>query len=142
MRQNWRMIGKPFGTAGLGSGATSMPHRRGDPRVRLNIPGRLIMLSGTEECILEDLSVTGAAIVPQYGLPPAGTSAILKCEHVEAFGVVRWARHGRCGLMFDEKLPLAQVVSLRHFADHFETTERERNMERARIWVQGRSRAV
>ncbi len=44
--------------------------------------------------------------------------------------------------MFDEKLPLAQVVSLRHFADHFEATERERNMERARIWVQGRSRIV
>ncbi|WP_292626501.1 hypothetical protein [Novosphingobium sp. 17-62-19] len=43
---------------------------------------------------------------------------------------------------FDEKLPLAQVVSLRHIADSFETNERERNMERARAWVQGRSKTL
>lgn len=119
-----------------------MPHRRADPRVRLHVPGRLILLSGSEHCILEDLSVTGAAIIPQLGLPAVGTSAILQCEHIEAFGQVRWARHGRCGLMFDEKLPLAQVVALRHFADHYEEAERNRNQERARLWVQGKSRIV
>jgi len=56
--------------------------------------------------------------------------------------MVRWARHGRVGLMFDEKLPLAQVVSLRHIADGYEANERERNMERARAWVQGRSKIL
>lgn len=117
-----------------------MPGRRADARVRLHLPARLVLLSGTQQCILEDLSVTGAAIIPQNGLPEEGLSAILMCEHIEAFGLIRWARHGRCGLMFDEKLPLAQVVSLRHIADSFETNERERNMERARAWVQGRSK--
>jgi len=133
------MIGQPSGTFGTRSSAV-VPGRRADARVRLHLPARLVLLSGTQQCILEDLSVTGAAIIPQNGLPEEGLSAILMCEHIEAFGLIRWARHGRCGLMFDEKLPLAQVVSLRHIADSFETNERERNMERARAWVQGRSK--
>jgi PilZ domain len=135
------MNGQPSNAFGTRS-ATVVPGRRADARVRLHIPARLVLLSGTQQCILEDLSVTGAAIIPQDGLPALGVSAILMCQHVEAFGIVRWARHGRCGLMFDEKLPLAQVIALRHMADNFETDERERNMERARAWVQGKSRIV
>ena len=120
-----------------------MPHgRRGDARVRLHLPARLILLTGTQHCILEDLSVTGAAIIPQDSLPAVGASAILQCEHIEAFGQIRWARYGRCGLMFEEKLPLAQVVSLRHYADNYEVNERERHKQRAQAWVQGKSRIV
>ena len=135
------MIAKSFGRAGTGAGA--VPHgRRGDARVRLHLPARLILLTGTQHCMLEDLSVTGAAIIPEEDLPAVGASAILQCEHIEAFGQIRWARYGRCGLMFEEKLPLAQVVSLRHFADNFEATERERHKQRAKAWVQGKSRIV
>lgn len=135
------MIGQPFGRAG--TSASAIPQgRRGDPRVRLHLPARLILLTGTEHCILEDLSVTGAAIIPEEGLPQVGASAILQCEHIEAFGVVRWARYGRCGLMFEEKLQLAQVVSMRHFADNFEAHERERHKQRAHAWVMGKSRIV
>lgn len=135
------MIGKPFGRAGTGESAIP-PGRRSDARVRLHLPARLILLTGTQHCILEDLSVTGAAIIPQEALPAIGASAILQCEHVEAFGQVRWARYGRCGLMFEEKLPLAQVVSLRHLADHYEAAQRERHKQSARDWVQGKSRIV
>ncbi|OYX96092.1 MAG: hypothetical protein B7Y74_02370 [Novosphingobium sp. 35-62-5] len=135
------MIGQPSRTFGTRSAAV-VSGRRADARVRLHLPARLVLLSGTQQCFLEDISVTGAAIIPQDGLPDAGVSGILMCEHVEAFGMIRWARHGQCGLMFDEKLPLAQVVSLRHIADSFETNERERNMERARAWVQGRSKTL
>ncbi|WP_298288361.1 PilZ domain-containing protein [Novosphingobium sp.] len=119
-----------------------MPGRRGDARVRLHLPARLVLLSGTQQCILEDLSVTGAAIIPQGPLPAPGASAILMCEHIEGFGMIRWARHGRCGLMFDEKMPLPNVIALRHVADSYEVTERERNLERARAWVQGRSKIL
>lgn len=135
------MIGQPFGRAGTGQSAIP-PGRRSDARVRLHLPARLILLTGTQHCILEDLSVTGAAIIPQEALPAIGASAILQCEHVEAFGQVRWARYGRCGLMFEEKLPLAQVVSLRHLADHYEAAQRERHKQSARDWVQGKSRIV
>lgn len=135
------MIGKPFGKSGMSASAVPQG-RRGDARVRLHLPARLILLIGTQHCILEDLSVTGAAIIPEDGLPTVGTSAILQCEHIEAFGQIRWARYGRCGLMFEEKLPLAQVISLRRYADNFEANERERQKQRAQAWVQGKSRIV
>lgn len=135
------MIGKPFGRAGTGISAVT-PGRRADARVRLHLPARLILLTGTQHCILEDISVTGAAIIPEEGLPPVGASAILQCEHVEAFGQIRWARYGRSGVMFEEKLPLSLVISLRHYADNFEATERERQKDRARAWVQGKSRII
>ncbi|MBB3861426.1 hypothetical protein GGQ88_002710 [Novosphingobium hassiacum] len=116
------------------------PGRRSNARVRLHIPARLILLSGVQHCILEDLSVTGAAIIPQETLPPVGTSGILQCNGVEAFGNIQWSRYGRCGIMFDEPLPLANVIALRHVADAYEDNERERFRDSARAWVQGSTR--
>lgn len=113
------------------------PGRRANARVRLHIPARLILLTATQHCILEDLSVTGAAIIPQESLPPVGTSAILQCEGIEAFGNIQWSRYGRCGIMFDEQLPLACVIALRRVADAYEDNERDRFRQSARAWVQG-----
>ncbi len=105
--------------------------------MRLHIPARLILLTGLEHCMLEDLSVTGAALIPQNGLPPIGASGILQCENLEVFGVIRWARYGRCGMMFEERLPLANVIAMRHIADAYEQNERERFRQSAKAWVQG-----
>lgn len=139
LSQARNMLEKLFSNQGL-EFAGGRLHRRSDPRVRLRIPARLILLTGIQSCILEDLSVAGAALIPQDALPPIGTSGILQCQKVEAFGEVVWSRSGRCAVKFDERLPLAQVVALRHFADSFEETERAEFRERARIWVQGGNR--
>ena len=130
------MPGKQFqSTASQNGGPT--PHRRSEARVRLHIPARLILLTGVQQCMLEDLSVTGAALIPRDALPHVGASGILQCENLETFGTVQWARYGRCGIMFDERLPLANVIALRHFADAYEQNERANFRERARAWVQG-----
>lgn len=133
------MPGKPFPTS-VGLRAAVPPGRRANARVRLHIPARLILLSGVQLCMLEDLSVSGAAIIPRDALPPVGTSGILQCEGIEAFGSIQWSRYGRCGVMFDEPLPLAHVIKLRHVADAYEDNERERFRESARAWVQGSTR--
>lgn len=112
--------------------------KRAASRVRLHLPARVDLLTGTQKCFLEDLSVTGAAIIPQNKLPRTGDSVVLICNPVDAFGVVVWVRHGRFGVMFDEPLPLDQVVALRHFADDFADAEKQRLIEQARDWVQGR----
>ncbi|CAH0495860.1 PilZ domain-containing protein [Novosphingobium sp. CECT 9465] len=133
------MAGKLFQTLASHNG-TATPHRRGEARVRLHVPARLILLTGVQHCMLEDLSVTGAALIPKDALPVEGTAGILQCENIEAFGTVQWSRYGRCGLLFDERLPLASVISLRHFADAYENNERENFRARARAWVQGSTR--
>lgn len=135
------MPGSPLPTT-ASQRSTVPPGRRANARVRLHIPARLILLSGVQHCILEDLSVTGAAVIPQESLAPAGCSAILQCEGIEAFGNIQWARYGRCGVMFDEQLPLASVIALRRVADAYEDNERERFRESARTWVQGGTRRM
>ncbi|MBA4354441.1 MAG: PilZ domain-containing protein [Novosphingobium sp.] len=133
------MPGKAFPSLVSNNGGTT-PHRRAEARLRLHIPARLILLTGVQHCMLEDLSVTGAALIPQDGLPHVGVSGIVQCESLEAFGTIRWARYGRCGVMFEDRLPLANVIALRHFADAYEQNERENFRERARAWVQGGTR--
>ena len=133
------MPGKPFkATASQNGGAAH--HRRAEARVRLHIPARLILMTGVQQCMLEDLSVTGAALIPQDSLPQIGASGILQSDNLEAFGTIQWARFGRCGVMFDERLPLANVIALRHFADAYEQNARENFRARARAWVQGGTR--
>ena len=133
------MLGKPHHT-NVDLRTAIPPGRRANARVRLHIPGRLILLTGVQQCILEDLSVSGAAVITQQIPPPVGTSGILQCEGLEVFGSVQWSRYGRCGVMFEERLPLAAVVALRHVADAYEDNERERFRESARAWVQGGAR--
>ncbi|MDT0508836.1 PilZ domain-containing protein [Novosphingobium sp. MMS21-SN21R] len=130
------MPGKPF-IPSAHQPSTVRPGRRAESRVRLHIPARLILLTGVVNCMLEDLSVTGAALIPQGELPPVDASGILQCEGLEVFGVIRWARYGRCGMLFDERLPLANVISMRHIADAYEHNERERFRQSAKAWVQG-----
>jgi hypothetical protein len=113
--------------------------KRAAARVRLHLPARVELLSGTQKCFLEDLSVSGAAIIPRDGLPKVGDSVVVICNPIDAFGMVVWARHGRFGVMFDEPLPLAQVVALRHVADNHADSERQRFRDEARAWVQGRA---
>lgn len=133
------MSGKPYAPTAHPAG-TAHSGRRADARVRLHIPARLILLTGVEQCMLEDLSVTGAALIPQAALPLVGASGILQCEGLEVFGVVRWARYGRCGLMFEERLPMTNVIAMRHLADAYEQNERDRFRQSARAWVQGGTR--
>ncbi|MCY1672404.1 PilZ domain-containing protein [Novosphingobium sp. SL115] len=113
--------------------------KRAAARVRLHLPARVELLTGTQKCFLEDLSVSGAAIIPRDRLPRIGDSVVVICNPIDAFGVVVWARHGRFGVSFDEPLPMTQVIALRHVADDFADSERERFREEARAWVQGRA---
>lgn len=106
--------------------------------MRLHLPARLTLLTGVVRCILEDLSVSGAALILPEQPPSIGASGILQCEMIEAFGTIRWVRYGRCGLMFDEHLPLSSVVALRHVADSHDDAERERMREGVRAWVEGK----
>lgn len=114
--------------------------RRANARLRLNVPATLILVKGTIRCLLDDLSRTGAAITPQGSLPCPGTSAVLRCQHIDVFANVVWTRFGRCGLHFDEKLPMDDVIALRRFADDIESYERNLSEQRTRDWVAGKSR--
>lgn len=125
-----------------GTPGGSMPHRRANSRVKLNIPARLILLTGVQQCLLTDLSVSGAGFYPENPQPPAGTSGLLQCGEITVLGEVIWVQGGRSGILFEEPLPVSQVVALRHFADRYPAMELAKFRENARQWVQGGPRRV
>ena len=112
--------------------------RRALSRARLFVPAKVMLLQGLENCVLDDLSQSGARITLAGHMPRRGSGAVLQIQQFEAFGTIIWAVGKRFGMEFEDILPLPQVVAIRHFADaytEFEARQAERN---ARNFVQGR----
>jgi hypothetical protein len=97
-----------------------------------------VLLQGQEKCTLDDLSQTGARITLPDAMPRPGSSALLIIERFEFFGTIVWVSGKRFGLQFDEAVPLAQVISVRHYADAYAEQERIISRTNARTFVQGR----
>lgn len=118
--------------------STQPPGRRDAARLRLNLPARIVLITGHFPCQLIDMSQTGACIcVP--GIPPAiGASAVLEVNGIEAFGTVVWRRATQFGVKFDERVPMSDMVALRTVHDYYDTIEKDRRLDQAREFVQGR----
>jgi hypothetical protein len=112
--------------------------RRSDSRVRLGVPAKIQLLSGLKSCRLDNLSQRGARILLAERAPPVGASGLLQVCGLEAFGEVMWAREMECGMRFDDKLLLSQVVTVRHFSDQLVELEAADRRTMVRNFVQGR----
>lgn len=113
--------------------------RRATPRVRLYIPATVLLLQGKENCLLDDLSQTGARVTLAGRLPGVGAGLVLTTTGLDVFGSVVWAHGSRFGMRFEEPLPLHDVVSMRHYADAHADYEQALLRRNARTFVQGRS---
>ena len=114
--------------------------RRALPRLRLGIPAQVLLLKGLDNCLLDDLSQSGARVTLAGWPPSVGAGVVLTAQGLDVFGSVIWARDGRFGIAFEEPLPLHTVVNLRHFADAYAEHEAEQARRNARMFVQGRPR--
>jgi hypothetical protein len=114
--------------------------RRAMPRVRLYIPAQVMLLNGMQNCLLDDLSQTGARVTLAGRMPQPGSGVVLKAKGLDVFGTVVWSEGARFGILFDEPLPLHDVVNVRHFADAWTEHEAAQARRNARMFVQGRPR--
>lgn len=126
------MHGFHFGHVG------TTPGRRQAARVRLALPGKVILITGYEPCLLNDLSQTGACVTVSGTAPPVGHDVVLQVNAIEAFGSVVWRSGSNFGVLFDDRLSKDDVVRLRTIHDHFQTLEEQRRSRQAREFVQGR----
>jgi hypothetical protein len=114
------------------------PGRRQVPRVRLALPGQVILVTGHEPGMLDDLSQSGGCVTLGGPAPPIGAGVVLMVQGVEAFGSVVWRSGSRFGMVFEAHLAKDDVVRLRTVHDRFQEMEQEQNRRRAREYVQGR----
>lgn len=114
--------------------------RRAASRLRLSIPARIMTIYETHNCILLDLSRSGARIGLAEPLVIGG-GGYLRIGQLEVFGqAVRrmiGAGGGVNGIAFDTPLSDAAVLAIRHHAETFQRTERDALREQVRRWVKG-----
>ena len=90
--------------------------RRTASRARIALPASIEAITGRTSVDLLNLSCTGA-MVAAPGLPGVGHDVILRCGTINPIGVVIWSGNGRCGVHFDEPLPVTEVIALRRAGD-------------------------
>ncbi len=114
--------------------------RREAARLRLSIPAQLVSIYATHDCILLDLSRTGARIALAEPLA-VGEGGYLRIGRLEVFcEAVRTmigSGGGLNGLAFDDPLANDQVIAVRHFAETFEQLQRRALRDQVRKWVAG-----
>ena len=111
--------------------------RRRDSRLRLNVPGRLITLTGTHKIVLRDISQSGAKLVLPDDVQQ-GEDGVLEWLEFETFGTIVWKANGLAGMAFDEAVPNPVLLATRQTFDSraFKTHEEEAR-EQATDWYLG-----
>lgn len=118
--------------------------RRSTPRLRLNVPAKLISVYDTQDCLLIDVSLTGAFL--RLSRPLAvDACGYLRVGMIEAFAIsVRASTHNGsgafCAVKFDVPLTGEQLTKLRADAFSAEGSERRDALTAARDWVAGAGR--
>ncbi len=114
--------------------------RRSAARLRLSIPARIVTIYETQNCILLDLSQTGARI-GLAGPIAVGAGGLLMVGQLEIFGEVVRRKYGSGGgvngIAFEVPLSHQDVLAVRHHAETFQKVEREGLRDQVRRWVTG-----
>jgi hypothetical protein len=96
--------------------------QRGTARLQLGVPGSLVMAHGTIRCLIDDISASGAE---------------LRFEERRGFCTIAWARGGRAGLRFDQRLTLEDIEYFRWIAANPQDWAQASQSAAAREWSSG-----
>ncbi|MCP5397308.1 MAG: PilZ domain-containing protein [Sphingomonadaceae bacterium] len=115
------------------------PHRRAAARLRVCIPGKLILLGGEYDCALEDVSLTGARVVSDAPMTK-DQQGILQCTPLEVLFTTRWVHGKAAGLEFEEEVGLGTIRMLRWHNDRYRETHDAELRDMMQDWVAGKTR--
>ncbi len=110
--------------------------RRSAPRLRLNLPAKLVGVNRVYPCVLLNVSRSGAQVAIPEELP-VGEGGMLRCAKINDFVVVARSEQGFNALEFDEEISNDLVLDVRHYYDNFDGSERREIASMVRRWVDG-----
>jgi PilZ domain len=110
--------------------------QRGTARLQLGVPGTLVMAHATVTCLIDDISASGARIRCDAALT-AGALAELRFEERRGFCAIAWARGGRAGLRFDQRLTLEDIEYFRWIAANPQAWAQASQSAAAHAWSSG-----
>ncbi|MBI1402880.1 MAG: hypothetical protein GC147_06680 [Porphyrobacter sp.] len=115
--------------------------RRTMLRTALGIPARMTSVVDVQECVLVDVSLSGALVCVPRPLT-VDACGYLRAGSIEAFAIaVRVSPFGETttavGVRFDERLTKAQIMYLRSYAAQRDLFEKRALRSAVRDWVRG-----
>ncbi len=95
-----------------------------------------MLTHGTQTCLIDDISATGAHL--RVDLPlSVGTTAILTFHELRVYAAVVWCRKGEVGLRFDKRLPTEDMQGMLWITQNRDVYERLCLESRAEAWTTG-----
>lgn len=100
------------------------------------MPASLVLTHGTLDCLIDDISCTGARLRFKGALA-GGQTAQLVFHELRLFGLIRWAAGGDCGLEFDRPLDPEDMQGMLWITQNRALYDRLRETGHARDWADG-----
>jgi hypothetical protein len=102
-------------------------------RLVAGIEGVLVLPDRSAACLVENLSRRGCRV--QIETPPrVDTTVVLRVERVDAIGYVVWVRGMRCGIAFDNPVPVQAIDRVRWAVEHSQTSEKRKFSHASALW--------
>ncbi len=117
------IIRKTFGKLG----------NRAMARIATGMAATLILPGRSVTCRLENISRKGCRI-QLTELPRLGETVVVRVDRVDAFGAVTWVRGPRCGITFDNPVPVEALERIRWSAEHEKDHEKGKISAAGAVW--------
>lgn len=121
---------------GLHSSFGNKPGGRLGNRLRLGVPASLVLTHETRDCLIDDISLTGARL--RVARPLAkGQAVVLSFHELRLFATAMWSRDGECGLRFDQPLALEDMQGMLWIKQNRPLYDRMCRDSHAQDWSEG-----
>lgn len=110
-------------------------HRHGN-RLRLGVPAQLQLTHETRNCLLDDISSSGARLRIAQPFAPHQT-AVLSFHELKLYATVMWCKGAECGIRFEQPIELEDMQGMLWITENRELNERICNEAHALAWAEG-----
>ncbi|MEQ1498145.1 MAG: PilZ domain-containing protein [Novosphingobium sp.] len=105
-------------------------------RLRLGAKAALELTHERRECLIDDISTTGARV--RISPPPVvGGISLLRFHELKVYARVIWARNGEAGLRFEQRLEIEDMQGMLWITENREMYERICREGHMQDWADG-----
>ena len=111
------------------------PGHRGFNRLALGVPAQLQLTHELRECLLDDISTTGARLRIKRPLA-VRQSAMLSFHELQLFTTIMWCKGAHCGVRFETPLDLEHMQGMLWITENRELYARICDQAHVLAWAE------
>jgi hypothetical protein len=116
--------------------SSARPGGRHFNRLQLGVSAQLVLTHETRDCLIDDISCTGARLRVMQPLAEH-QSLLLAFHELKLFATVVWLRGGECGLRFDQPIDPEDMQGMLWIKENRKIYDRICQAGHAMDWAEG-----